>query len=58
LIQWRTFSKFSHVSIQIDDKIYESKEGKGVISSVAKKDPPKSLVETIVIDCRIEDIQR
>ena len=27
LIRLRTFSEFSHVSIQIDDKIYESKEG-------------------------------
>lgn len=47
LIQWRTFSQFSHVSIQIADKIYEAKEWEGVVSSVARKDPPHSLVETI-----------
>lgn len=47
LIQWRTFSQFSHVSIQIGDKIYEAKEWEWVIATVAKKDPPKSLVDTL-----------
>lgn len=56
LIQWRTFSKYSHVSIQIDDKIYEAKEWKWVVSCVAKKQPPKSLVETFEIVCTREDI--
>jgi len=47
LIRWRTFSEFSHVSIQIDDKIYEAKEWKWVVATVAKKELPRSLVDTI-----------
>ena len=46
LIRLRTFSEFSHVSIQIDDKIYESKEGEGVVATVAKANPSLSLVKT------------
>ena len=46
LIRLRTFSEFSHVSIQIDDKIYESKEGEWVVATVAKANPPLSLVKT------------
>lgn len=46
LIRLRTFSDFSHVSVQIDDKIYESKERQWVVATVAAKMLPRSLVYT------------
>lgn len=47
LIQWRTFSEFSHCSIELDGIIYESKEFIGVRKIKALKTPPKSLVCTV-----------
>lgn len=47
IIQWRTFSEFSHCSVEIDWWIYEAIEGKWVRRVEALKTPPKSLVHTI-----------
>ena len=34
LIKWRTISKYSHVAIEINNRIIEAKEGQGVIARV------------------------
>lgn len=57
IIQWRTFSEFSHVSIEVDWYIYEAKEWKGVIKTKARKSPPKSLVETVEFTANKKDIK-
>ena len=56
LIRLRTFSEFSHVSIQIDDKIYESKEWEGVVCTVPRKSPPASLVKTFEFNIPKKDL--
>ena len=47
IIQWRTFSEFSHCSVEIDGYIYEAIEGTWVRRIKALKTAPKSLIYTI-----------
>ena len=49
LIQWRSFSEYSHVSIQIMDTIYEAKERVWVVKSIARETPPDSLFDTLEV---------
>lgn len=50
LIQWRTFSPYSHVSISHESIIYEAVEGVWVRAVLARELPPKSLADTIEIE--------
>lgn len=56
-IQWRTFSPISHVSVQVWELIYEALIETGVTISLAKKEPPASVIDTIEIRVRYEDTQ-
>ena len=56
LIQWRTFSPYSHTAIMIDNIIYEAVEGQGVRGIVAGR-KPDSLTDTIVLDIPDDQLQ-
>lgn len=58
LIQWRTFSEFSHVAIEMNGFIYESKEWKWVIKTKPRNTPPTSLKKTLTYDIPPEKAQK